>query len=205
VVAAFRVGPGWGLAVLLLGWTLVALILFAVRHWSEARRPLLIWSLGFVLSAAAWAVAVAGLGAAVLSSAQAGDEPLDATGKVNDAPPGVLPPPRPTALPTPPSWEAIVHELSSEEGEPSPNAGPRVEQAPERREEVAPASATIPWQELPRYAGRKLDLALHNGSEVTVQLLEVEPERIRVRQVMGGGAAAYWVERDQVLSIRPAG
>ena len=202
VVAAFRVSAGWGLAVLLLGWTWVPLILFAVRHWPEARRPLLVWALGFVLSAAAWAVAFAGLGAAVLSSAQSGDEPLDATGIVTDAPPGVLPPPRPTARPTPPSWEAIVRELSAEEDEPSAETGSWEDLVPDRRSGASSAPVSIPWQELPRYAGRRLDLALHNGTEVTVQLVDVEADRIRVRHTIGGGEASYWIERNQVVAIR---
>ena len=200
VVEAFRVSLGWGLAVFLLGWTWVPLILFAVGHWPAARRPLLVWGIGFVVSGAASAVTFLGVGAQVLSSAPAPEARMDDAGRPADPPPGVLPPPRPTALPTHPSWEAVVSELGKEQT-PVHEVSSWEELVPERREPRAPAS--IPWQELPRYSGRRVEIDLVNGTEVTAQLVGVEPERIRVRHVVGGGVVAYWIARDQVVAVRP--
>lgn len=201
IVEAFRVSLGWGLAVLLLGWTWVPLILFAVGHWPAARRPLLVWGIGFVVSVLASAVTFLGVGAQVLSSASAPEARTDETGRPAGPAPGVLPPPRPTALPTHPSWEAVVSELGKDQA-PTQEVSSWEELVPERRE--PPATASIPWQELSRYAGRRVEIDLANGTEVTAQLVGAEAERIRVRHVVGGGVVAYWIARDQVVAIRPA-
>ena len=40
------------------------------------------------------------------------------------------------------------------------------------------------------------------GEGVTAALEGAETDRVRIRHVIGGGEASYWIERDQITSIR---
>jgi hypothetical protein len=108
----------------------------------------------------------------------------------------VLPPPRPTALPTHPSWEAIVREVDRDNDDTT-------------WEEFVPSptSATgrpnqLSWSELNAHVGRAVNIELVRGTPITAALEGAEADRVRIRHVIGGGEASYWIDRDQITSIR---
>ena len=96
LIAAFRVGVGWGLAVLFLPF---ANIVFAVKHWDKAKLGILLQIAGLALVA----VAVLAFGLdAVMAGRRGGFEGSDLPsfgGAVEPAPPA--PPATPTLPPTP--------------------------------------------------------------------------------------------------------
>ena len=83
------------------------------------------------------------------------------------------------------SWEAFVPS-------PTPISG-------------RPGEGLLTWDELGTLIGHAVVVELENDTVVTAALEAVEPERIRVRHVIGGGEASYWIERAQVRLVRPAG
>jgi len=199
VVTAFRTGVGWGLAILLLSWTWVPVIIFAVRHWQATKRPILLWGLGFSFSLVAYLIAVFALGSDLGSIVD------DASGRLANTDPEietrnqVLPPPRPAARPTPPSWESILQEVDrGTDGSwetlvpsPTPISG-------------RPGEGRLSWDELTGQIGTKVVLELKNDTTITAALEAVEPHRLRIRHVIGGGEASYWIDRDQIERIRVA-
>ncbi|MGD8439263.1 MAG: hypothetical protein PVG53_01915 [Holophagae bacterium] len=194
VVAAFRVGSGWGVVMLLLSWTVIPVIIFAIRNWDLARRPVALVVAGLIVNLVASVVAfsVVGieLGSVVADTKVPGSIPAE-----NESPPELLPPPRPTAQPTHPSWEAVVEEMDRDTGNnwesfvPSPTP-------------VDPRSAILSWDQAATRIGRTVVVELANSTTVTAVLEAVEPDRIRVRHTIGGGEASYWIERNQVVAIR---
>ena len=199
LVVAFRAGIGWGLLILLLSWTWVPVIIFAVRHWEAAKRPILLWGVGFLLSLAAYLVAVFTLGMGFDSIVEEAGGLTSRPEPVIESDPNILPPPRPTSEPTHPSWEAVVQEVNRDEGAdwetmvptPTPITG-------------RPGEGWLSWEELPGFIDRTMVLELENNTIVTAALEAVEPTRIRIRHVIGGGEASYWIDRDQVERIRLA-
>jgi hypothetical protein len=194
VVVAFRVSTGWGVVILLLSWTWVPVIIFAVQHWDMAKRPVLLTVASVVVTVAASLVAFLVVGVELGSAMLAGDattapEAGDATGTV------VLPPPRPTAAPTHPSWESVVEEMDRDAGAswetfvPSPTP-------------VQSGRRTLSWDRCASRIGRLIELDLANNTTVIAVLEAIEPNRLRVRHSIGGGEASYWIERDQIVSIR---
>jgi len=69
LVAAFREGPGWGLAVLFVGP--IAVMIFTFSHWEEAKRGFLVQLAGVVLIGLSFG---AGIGAGVESATRWKDE-----------------------------------------------------------------------------------------------------------------------------------
>jgi hypothetical protein len=195
VVLAFRTSIGWGLLILLLGWTVIPIIIFAVHHWDEARRPLVLCGIGVVVWLAAAGLAALGFGIELESVVPGGDSTRRrGTSTVVDD--NVLPPPRPTAQPTHPSWEAVVREMQRDPvgwetfvPSPTPVTG-------------RPRAGALSWDQLESNLGRSVVIELENNTDVTATLEAVEPQRIRVRHVIGGGVAAYWIDRDQIRLIR---
>jgi hypothetical protein len=197
LVLAFRVGLGWGLAILLLAWTWIPIIVFAVRHWPEVRRPILMWGTGFLLSLCGAAVSAVAVGLRLPVLADQGDGLVAQPGDDSRPAEPLLPPPRPTAEPTHPTWEAVVREIERdahtgwESFVPSPTpvdgrSGPDV----------------LSWDDLAAHVGRKLVLELDNGSVIGATLEGVDGDRARVRHGIGGGEASFWVERGHVKRIR---
>lgn len=199
LVVAFRAGIGWGLAILLLSWTWVPVIIFAVRHWQAAKRPIMLWAVGFLFSLAAYIIAVFALGLDLSSIVdQAGGRLAKPDAEI-ETPKEVLPPPRPAAEPTPPSWEAILQEVDRDTNTswetlvPSPTPG-----------SGRPGQGWLEWDEAINYIGRPVVIVLTNNTTMTAALEAVEPHRLRVRHIIGGGEASYWIDRDQVAQIRLA-
>lgn len=199
LVAAFRVSIGWGLLLFFLGWTWIPLIIFAVKYWDVAKRPLILYGAGLIVVLGAAGISVFALGLEL-------DGLIDETGglvAVSDSEiestEEVLPPPRPTAQPTHPSWEAIVREVDRDKGDswetfvpsPTPITG-------------RPGRGWMTWDEIPAHIGKAVVIELENGPTMTAALEAVEPDRLRVRHVIGGGEASYWIEREQIAGIRPA-
>jgi hypothetical protein len=198
LVVAFRVGIGWGLLILLLGWTWIPIIIFAVKHWDLAKRPILLTAVSVVISGAAYAIAVFVIGMNLESFTEETGDLVARPGAEIEADRPVLPPPRPTALPTHPSWEAIVREVDRgtddttwEEFVPSPTP-------------VTNRANQLNWSELNSHVGRAVVIELVRGTPITAALEGAETDRVRIRHVIGGGEASYWVERDQITSIRLA-
>ncbi len=198
LITAFRVSVGWGLLIFFLGWTWIPIIVFAVKYWDKAKRPIIIYGAGFAVAVLATAVGTLVLGLELGSVMEDSGEfvAMPETEIEPDRP--VLPPPRPTALPTHPSWEAIVTEVdrgqedtSWEEFVPSPTpaTGP-----PDQ----------LSWAELNSFAGRTVIIALKRGVPITATLEGTKGDRIRVRHVIGGGEASYWIEREKITGIRLA-
>jgi hypothetical protein len=199
IVTAFRASVGWGLAILLLSWTWVPVIIFAVRHWQAAKRPILLWGLGFSFSLAAYLIAVFALGSDLSSIVEDASSRLAKPDAEIKTPNEVLPPPRPAAVPTPPSWESILQEVDRDTNNswetlvPSPTPG-----------SGRPGQGWLEWDEAIDYIGRPVVIVLTNNTTMTAALEAVEPHRLRVRHIIGGGEASYWIDRDQVAQIRLA-
>jgi hypothetical protein len=199
LVVAFRVSVGWGLALFFLGWTLIPLVVFAVQQWETAKRPVILYAASCLVMLVTSAVAVFALGLELGSMVSQGGGLIARSGAEPETETNVLPPPRPTAQPTHPSWEAIVREIDRDDDatwetfvpSPTPITG-------------RPGAGGLSWDELGSWIGKAVVVELSNGTVVTAALEAVEPDRLRVRHVIGGGEAAYWVERDQVDYIRPA-
>lgn len=196
LVVAFRVSVGWGLLILLLGWTWIPIIIFAVTYWDLAKRPIMLTAVSVVISGAAYAVAVFVIGTNLESIVgQTGGLAARPAADVETERP-VLPPPRPTALPTHPSWEAIVREVDRESDDTTWE-----EYVP------SPTSATgrpdqLRWSQLNAHVGRAVSIELVRGTPITAALEGAEADRVRIRHVIGGGEASYWIDRDQITSIR---
>ncbi len=195
LVAAFRVSIGWGLLIFFLGWTWIPLIVFAVKYWEQAKKPLILYGVGVVLSLGAILYSGVVLATAFDSLPDGPERPVGRPTTGDE----ILPPPRPTAEPTHPSWEAIVHEL---EGDAAESWETLVPSPPPIDERSGPG--VLDWNEAASHIGRKAVIALGNGKSITATLEAVEPSRIRVRYVIGGGEASYWIEREQVEFIRLA-
>ncbi len=192
LVVAFRVSVVWGLVLFFLAWTLVPIIVFALGNWDEAKRPLILYAVGLTFAASSYLLAIFAIGQELDSFAEK-DEPLitaEDSEIVNNDP--ILPPPRPTTLPTHASWETVVDEMEVDPDAdwetlvPSPT----------------PATGGLEWDELGSLIGRKLIIELRNATVTTAALEAVEPHRLRIRHVIGGGEASYWIERDQITRIR---
>lgn len=199
LVAAFRAGIGWGLLILLLSWSCIPVIIFAVRHWDAAKRPLMLWAVGFLVSLVGYLIAFFALGMEMGSM-------VDETGGLAARPSAeiesessILPPPRPTAEPTHPSWEAVVREIDQDDNTNWETMVPSPTPATGR-----PREGLLNWDELPGFIGRTMILELDNNTIMTATLESVEDDRVRMRHVIGGGEASYWIERNQVELIRLA-
>lgn len=194
VVVAFRVGVGWGVVMLLLAWTWVPIVIFAIQYWHVAKQPILLWILACVISASAYAVGLVALGSEVEAlRPPAGVDVGTDNGSGSSA--ELLPPPRPTAEPTHPSWEAVVNELER------PADGGWEEHVPPPTPVNGPEKI-LSWDQTKTRIGDVIVLELTNNTSVTAVVEAVEPDRIQVRHTIGGGEASYWIERDQVASIR---
>jgi hypothetical protein len=187
LVAAFRVSLVWGMVLLLLAWTLIPVIVFAVRYWDEAKLPLALYGAGISLAAAAYVAAFMTLGREL-------DRSIETTGRAATADDeSLLPRPRPTSLPTHASWEAVVDEIDETTDATWQSLVPS----------PTPVAGGLEWDELGSLVDHKLTVELKNGTVTTAVLEAVEPHRMRVRHVIGGGEAAYWIERDQITRVRP--
>ena len=195
MVVAFRVSVVWGLILFFLAWTLVPLIVFAIRNWDEAKRPLILWGVGLTLAAASYVAAVVVVGSDLISTMDDGEASIAVDDAEITDPGSILPPPRPTSLPTHASWEAVVNEMEEEPDSDWETFVPSPTPATGRR-------GGLEWDELGAFLGRKVIVGLENGTVTTAALEAVEPHRLRIRHVIGGGEAAYWIERDQVSRIR---
>jgi hypothetical protein len=198
LVVAFRVSPGWGLLIFFLSWTWIPVIVFAVKYWDLAKKPIILYAVCFGVSAVAYLVAVfvIGMNLDSIVDEAGGITTMPGVEAENEKP--VPPPPRPTAMPTHPSWEAIVNEVdrdvddsSWEEHVPSPTP------ATGRPDQLS-------WAELNSFAGRTIIVELKRGTPVTATLEGAQADRVRVRHVIGGGEASYWIERDKITGIRLA-
>lgn len=198
LVVAFRAGIGWGLLILLLSWTWVPVIIFAVRRWEAAKRPIMLWAVGFFLSLAAYLIAAFALGTGFDSIVEEAGGLTARSEPVTESDRSILPPPRPTAEPTHPSWEAVVQEVSREDGADWETMVPTPTPITGR------PGGWLSWDELPDFLGRRMVLELENNTITTAALEAVEPDRIRIRHIIGGGETSYWIDRDQVALIRLA-
>lgn len=197
LIAAFRVSIGWGLAIFFLGWTWIPLIIFAVKYWKEAKRPILLYGASVVVLIVASLIAIFAFGLELDSIIEEGGGIIARPGAKIDSENGVLPPPRPTAQPTHQSWEAIVREIDRDKGDswetfvpsPTPVTG-------------RPGEGALGWDEASGYIGRRVVIELTNSTVVTAALEAVEPDRLKIRHVIGGGEASYWIDRDQIDLIR---
>lgn len=197
LVVAFRVSLGWGLVIFFLSWTWIPVIVFAVKYWDLAKRPIMLYAACFVISGAAYLIAVFAIGMNLDSMVDDADLVAMPSADVEADKP-VLPPPRPTALPTHPSWEAIVNEVDRDRDDTS-------------WEELVPSPTPatgrpdqLSWAELNSYGGRTVIIDIKRGVPITATLEGAQGDRVRVRHVIGGGEASYWIEREKITSIRLA-
>jgi len=195
IVLAFRVSLAWGLIVFFLGWTLIPVVVFAAKNWSDAKRPVILYLVGLALSAVSYGLVFAAIGSELEAVAAESADPTTDTRVQTGNRGSALPPPRPPSEPTHPSWEEVVSEMDRkadadwEAFVPSPT----------------PATArpdVLDWHQLASHAGQKIIVELHNRTVTTATLEGATSDRIRVRHVIGGGEAAYWIERDDIALIR---
>jgi len=198
VVAAFRISLAWGLAVLFLGWLVVPIIIFVIQNWYDTRRPFAIWVFGIVISLVGYLALFMAAGNDARTRFR---EAHEAGARAEVGPGGqILPDPRPTALPTYPPWEKIIEDTiagADDESWESIVATPTPEDG-------ATMPNSLSWDQAERYIGRLVTVELTNKTEITGALEIVEPNRLRVRHVIGGGEASYWIARSKVAEIRPA-
>lgn len=198
LVIAFRTSLGWGLLILLLSWTWIPVIIFAVRYWVTAKRPIILLAVGFLFSLAACliAVLVLGMGFDSIVEAASGPDAHSEPSIKNERDQSVLPPLRPNPVPTHPSWETVAEEVDRD-NDPSWEA-----MVPTPTPITGRPGEWLNWEELPGFIGRRMVLELENNTVLSAALEAVEPDRIRIRHVIGGGGASYWIDRDQVARIR---
>ena len=195
LVVAFRASLGWGLLVFFLSWLLIPIIVFAVKFWTEAKRPVILYALGMILAFAAGGTAVFVMGMEL--GAMTGDDGASVTSDGVSPGGAVLPPPRPTARATHPSWEAVVKEIEREDdGDwealvPTPTP-------------VTGRATGLAWDELPGHIGRRGVVKLTNDTTVVAALEAATSDSIRIRHVIGGGEASYWIKRPEIEHIRLA-
>jgi hypothetical protein len=205
LVAAFRTGIGWGMLILLLSWSCIPVIIFAVRHWESAKRPIMLWVVGFLVSLAGYLIAFSALGMETSSSVEETSEVTARPDTEIETESSLLPPQRPTAEPTHPSWEAVVREMDkADQAGKTDNADWEAMVPSPTPATGRPSEGLLNWDELPKFTGRTLILELDNNTIMTAKLESVEPGRVRMRHVIGGGEASYWIERDQIERIRVA-
>lgn len=198
LITAFRVSVGWGLLIFFLGWTWIPIIVFAVKYWEKAKRPIIIYGAGFAVAVLATAVGTLVLGLELGSVMEDSGDVIAMPSADVEADRPVLPPPRPTALPTHPSWEAIVNEVDRDKDDTS-------------WEELVPSPTPatgrpdqLTWAQLNSFAGRTVIIEIKRGVPFTATLEGAKGDRVRVRHVIGGGEASYWIEREKITSIRLA-
>ena len=195
LVIAFRASIGWGLLIFFLSWLLVPVVVFAVKFWSDAKRPIILYALGMILAFTAGGVAVFVMGMEL--GAMAGENGAGVTTGQARSGGAVLPPPRPTARATHPSWEAVVKEIEREDdGDwealvPTPTP-------------VTGRASGLTWDELPSHVGRRVVVKLTNDTTVVATLEAAASDSVRIRHVIGGGEASYWIKREEIEHIRLA-
>lgn len=195
LVVAFRVSIGWGLLIFFLGWTWIPIIIFAVKHWDLAKKPILLSAVGVLISGAAYLIAVFVIGMNLDSIVEEGGGITALPGNEVEVESTELPPLRPTAMPTHPSWEAIVREVDKDEDASWEQLVPTPTPVTGRPDQLS-------WDELNAYAGRTVVVTLKRGGPITASLEGADATRVRIRHVIGGGEASYWIERGQVTSVR---
>jgi hypothetical protein len=195
VIVAFRTGVGWGVVMLLLGWTWIPAIIFAIQHWQVAKRPIILAALALAISTSGYVVAMVSLGSEVQTLLEESGVAVVRNDDAAEAPAEILPPPRPAAEPTHPSWEAVVGEMER------PPDGDWEDFVPSPTPDHSGSNA-LSWDRASTRIGRLVVLELTNSTTVTAVLEAVEPDRLRVRHTIGGGEASYWIERDQIEAIR---
>jgi hypothetical protein len=198
LVVAFRVSLGWGLVIFFLSWTWIPVIIFAVKHWDLAKKPIILYAVFVGISGAAYLIAVfiIGINLESIVEDRGGIVAMPGAEVESDSP--VLPPPRPTAMPTHPSWEAIVNEVDRD-----------VEDTSWEELVPSPTPATgrpdqLSWAELNSFAGRTVIIGIKRGVPITATLEGAKGDRVRVRHVIDGGEASYWIEREKITGIRLA-
>lgn len=195
LVVAFRVSTGWGLLIFFLGWTWIPIIIFAVKFWDLAKKPIILSAVSILISGAAYLIAVFVIGTNLESIVEERGGIAALPGSDVDVESNQLPPPRPTALPTHPSWEAIVREVDKDEDASWEQLVPTPTPVTGRPDQLS-------WDELNTYAGRTVVVTLKRGGPITASLEGADGDRVRIRHVIGGGEASYWIERGQITSIR---
>jgi hypothetical protein len=197
VYTAFRVSLAWGLAVLFLSWLVVPTIVFVIQNWHETRRPVMLWAVGVVISLAGYLILFVVAGNEARARFRQEQEMTARAGAQPDA--QAIPGPRPTARPTYPPWEKLIEETIAGNED-------------ETWESIVATPTMIPdwgrppvitWDKAPQFLGRLVTVELTNGTEITGGLEAVEPTRLRIRHVIGGGDASYWIPRKNVAEIRP--
>lgn len=197
IVVAFRISVGWGLLVLLLSWTWIPVIIFAVKFWEKAKRPILLWAVGFAFSLAAVLVATLALGLELGSIVNDTGGLIALPGAEIEAEDETLPPPHPAPESTHSSWEAIVREIDREKDDSWETLVPSPTPITGRH-----GRGWLEWDQTANHIGRTVVIELTNSTTMTAALEAVEPNRLRVRHTIGGGEASYWIDRDQVEAIR---
>jgi hypothetical protein len=197
VYIAFRVSLAWGLAVLLLSWLVVPTVVFIIQNWYDARRPVMLWAVGFAFSVAGYLLVFLLAGNEARSQFRQEQEMVARAGADPGSP--SLPPPRSTPKPTYPPWEKIIEEtISGNEDESWESIVGTPTVVPEWGRPTV-----VSWDEAGQFLGRLVTVELTNGTEITGGLEAVEPNRLRIRHVIGGGDASYWIARSNVSEIRP--
>lgn len=203
LVLGFKKSIGWGLAILFFSWLVVPLVVFLVKHWSEAKTGLLLLVAGTAASGIGY-FAVVGSEA---TSAMGGFETFGlAPTEVVAEEPLVEPAEEEAPLPAGEGSAAIVAEATA--GEAGEAGGPASTALP------TPAGAVlgerVEWQPLAdpaglsAYLGELIELHMRDGSVRRVTLDAVDGDHLQVTQRVGGGALGYPVDRSLIDEIHVA-
>jgi hypothetical protein len=209
IVTAFRMGIGWGLAVLFLAWLVIPLVIFLVKYWAEAKSGFLIMLAGLITAGLGGFVLVGSVATSTMSEFDELEmEPFETT---RPAPIGES---AETGTPTVPGEEGSGFEdpdwaTSSEEGDESGALAEELEEEDARPplEGTTGLGDRINWQpltnhaELPAYVGELIELRLKDEEVLRVTLTGVERDVLHVIQRVGGGSMSYRVPTSLIQQI----
>jgi hypothetical protein len=204
-VLGFKKSIGWGLVILFLSWLIIPLVVFLTKYWGEAKAGFLLLIVGTVVSGIAW-FAVVG---SVATSGVAEFETFELTpAEVRAQEPPAVPVDE-EPLPAVAEEEPVTGPIEEAAAAPEPAASPTSSAAA-----PAPTAAVlgerVDWEalvdpaNLSAHVGDLVELRMHDGSVLRVNLDAVEPDLLRVTQRVGGGALSYTVRRSQVAEVRVA-
>jgi hypothetical protein len=191
LVIAFRTGVLWGLAVLFVPF---AVLVFAITHWDECKKPFLL-QLG--TSVAAFMLIFLTVGAAVGEAADMAAEEqarMSASEKSQDV-----------------DWEKELSKPSSAPAEPyagvraplptRPAPSVRVTQEPRR---------TLPGGKIQlgrarEYLGERVRVTAHDGRTMQGDLIDVSGDRLIIEKELSAGFFSFDVARSEVRSLELIG
>ena len=201
VAVAFRRSALWGVVVLLL--SPIAAIAFAVGHWSESKRPFVLYFGGAFASAVLLCVAFVAAGTAAFKAAAENAEAAPAVEAPEPEVPAfhtapTPPPEQPGATPEEPSAAAIVSALAKVEAESltPPGSLAAGEGAPRRRR-----SERVSVDEVDHHYGEPLRIVTRDGAEFVGRFIDHDHGMLQFEKRIPAGTLVVHLREGDIRSL----